>query len=182
MVWLHEIGHSIIEYIFGCKKSWIKVNVKPYIFFSTPGEVDYDAYLKISSIKKTLSAYGGIISNAIFCIITGLIIIFCSPENIYISFCLWLFLSLHLGEIVSYLFIGSIYLVSDMSIVANYYPKLRVPNIILGFLLFAGYCYLLAITPSDFCLFIIVYNICTVISMCAGRIIFSIKHKRDNNS
>lgn len=101
-------------------------NVKPYIFFSTPGEVDYDAYLKISSIKKTLSAYGGIISNAIFCIITGLIIIFCSPENIYISFCLWLFLS--------------------------------------------------------FCLFIIVYNICTVISMCAGRIIFSIKHKRDNNS
>ena len=41
-------------------------------------------------------------------------------------------MTLHLGEAVSYLFIGNIYLVSDMAIVAAECPRLRWPTLAAG--------------------------------------------------
>ena len=87
-------------------------------------------------------------------------------------------MSLHIGEIFSYLFIGSIYVVSDMAIIAQNMPKLRIVNICVGFLLTVLYIFLLVNVPGDFQVFIVIWNVITVVSMCSGRIIFSIKSKR----
>lgn len=176
-VWLHEIGHSFLNYKFGCKDNWIHVQVKPYIFFSTPGPVDIDKYRAITPLKRTLAAYGGIIANLFWSLISGVLIIAFKPGNVYLLFFLWMFMTLNLSEIVSYLFIGNIYLVSDMSIVAGEYPWLRMPNFILGFMLTIVYVMILMRVPSDYQWFIIIWNILTIVSMCGGRIVFSLLHR-----
>lgn len=176
-VWMHEIGHSILQYKFGCKENWIHVQVKPYIFFSTPGTVDIDKYLAITPLKRTLSAYGGVIANLFWSVISGVLIAAVKPGNVYLVFFLWMFMTLHLAEIVSYLLIGNIYLVSDMASVAQEYPKLRLPNLFLGLILTIAYVLILIRIPSVFQWLIIIWNIITIVSMCGGRIIFSILHK-----
>ena len=177
-VWLHEVGHSIWDCLFGVKQGWLKVNVKPYIFFSTPGELDIEAWNNLNSRQYVLIAYGGIMANAIWALITGIIIKVVPISNLYFNMALWLFMLLHTGEIFSYLFIGSIYVVSDMAIIEQHMPKLRIVNICVGFLLTVLYIFLLVNVPGDFQVFIVIWNVITVVSMCSGRIIFSIKSKR----
>jgi len=176
-VWLHEVGHSIWDYRFGCKDNWIHVQVKPYIFFSIPGPVDGDKYRAMGPLKRTVSAYGGIMANLFWSVISGILITAAKPDNTYLSFFLWMFLTLNLAEIVSYLLIGNIYLVSDMSIVAREYPKLRIPNFILGLILTAVYTVTLLRVPPTFQWFIIIWNILVIVSMCGGRIAFSLLHR-----
>ena len=177
-VWLHEMGHSVLDYRFGCKDNWIHVQVKPYIFFSTPGPVDIDKYTALTPFQRAFISYGGIAANLFWSIVSGVIIFAVKPENEYLLFFLWIFMTLHMAEIVSYLFIGNIYLVSDMAIVAAEYPKLRIPNLILGLLLTVIYILALIKIPSVFNLFIIIWNVITVISMCGGRIVFSLIHNK----
>ena len=177
-VWLHEVGHSILDCLFGVKQGWLKVNVKPYIFFSTPGELDLEAWNNLTSKQYVLIAYGGIIANTIWAFITGIIIKTVPINNLYISMALWLFMSLHVGEIFSYLFIGSIYVVSDMAIIAQCMPRLRIINICMGFLLTIYYIFLLVNVPKDFQAFVVLWNVTTVVSMCTGRIIFTVKSKK----
>lgn len=177
-VWLHEAGHSFLNYKFGCKDNWIHVQVKPYIFFSTPGPVDLDKYQAMTPLKRTLSAYGGIISNLFWSMISGVVITAVKPDNAYLLFFLWMFMTLNLSEIVSYLLIGNIYLVSDMEIVSREYPRLRIPNLILGLMLTVVYVWILVSVPSAFQWFIIIWNVLTIASMCGGRIVFSLLHRR----
>ena len=40
VIWLHELGHAVLDHSFGCKARWLQVQVKPYLFYSTPGPVD----------------------------------------------------------------------------------------------------------------------------------------------
>lgn len=181
-VWLHEVGHSLWDCLFGVKQGWWKVNVKPYIFFSTPGEVDMEAWNNLNAKQYALIAYGGILANAIWALAAGVIIKAVPIHNLYMNMALWLFMTLHTCEIVSYLFIGSIYLVSDMQIIAQVMPKLRIVNICAGALLTVFYIALLINVPSEFQVFIIIWNAVTLISMCAGRIIFSIKSNRASSS
>lgn len=178
VVWLHEIGHSLLQFKFGCRDNWIHVQVKPYIFFSTPGSVDIEKYQTITPWKRALSAYGGIIANLFWSMISGVLITAVWAGNVYLLFFLWMFMTLHLSEIVSYLLIGNLYLVSDMAVVANEYPKLRIPNFILGLMLTVVYVLILVKVPSVFQWFIIIWNIITIVSMCGGRIVFSLLHRR----
>lgn len=173
VVWLHEVGHALWYRRFNLKNDWWNVQVKPYIFFSTPGGVDLDVWNTLKPIQYVLIGYGGLMANALMAIIAGAIIAANSINNEYLIVVLWLFMTLHIGEIVSYLFIGSIYLVSDMQAVNQQMPKLRIPNIILGALIAALYVFLLARSPENYRIFIVGWNVATVISMCAGRIIFT---------
>ena len=178
VVWLHEVGHALWYRKYNLKKDWWNVQVKPYIFFSTPGGVCLDAWNALKPMNYVLIGYGGLMANALFAVISGIIIATNSVSNTYLLVALWLFMTLHIGEIVSYLFIGSIYLVSDMQSVAEHKPQLRIPNIIVGALITALYIYLLANSLEDYRVFIIVWNVITVISMCAGRIIFTARAKK----
>jgi hypothetical protein len=40
-VWPHEVGHSAVAYIFGCKESWWRTNVTWFLFNSEGGAIDY---------------------------------------------------------------------------------------------------------------------------------------------
>ena len=178
VVWLHEIGHSLFYSLFGAEKKWWKVQVKPYIFFSTPGPLYAEDVEKWGAKEFVLSSYGGLMANAVWALVGGAVISFANISNEYVLFALWMFVTLHVGEIFSYLFIGSIYLVSDMKVVDEYMPKLRIPNIIVGVLFAVVYVVLLTKIPESFRLFVIVWNVITVVNMCAGRIIFSIRAEK----
>ena len=178
VVWLHEIGHSIFVYRYGVKDNWIRVNVKPYIFFSTPGKLNNEVWDSLTPKQYTVIAYAGIGANALCAAVASFFIVINPFNSVYIRLALWMFLSLHIGEIFSYLFIGSIYLVSDMAIIAQVNPKLRIPNIIIGFLFTVLYIVILYSIPSEIKVFVIIWNIITVSSMIMGRIIFSIKSKK----
>lgn len=179
VVWLHEVGHSFWNFRFGCCTDWLHVQVKPYIFFSTPGPVDLDKYRSLAPWQRTLAAYGGVIANLLWGTMGGGILFLVSPKNPYVQFFFWMFTTLHLAEIVSYLVIGSIYLVSDMSIVVEEYPCLRIPGIVVGLVLTAIYILVLTNIPTEFKLFILVWNLVTIISMCGGRIVFSLLHRKN---
>ena len=174
VVWLHEVGHALWYRKFNLKNDWWNVQVKPYIFFSTPGAIDGDVLETLKPIQLVLSAYGGLMANLIFAGITGVAIICIGDCNEFLRLALWLFMTLHIGEIVSYLFVGSIILVSDMKMVNQYMPKLRIPNLIVGAILTVLYVNLLIHVPGEFRVFVAVWNIVTVLSMCTGRIIFTI--------
>lgn len=178
VVWLHEVGHALWYRKFNLKKDWWNVQVKPYIFFSTPGGVDAEVYEKLKPVQHVLSAYGGLMANSVFAIITGVVIFAIGDCNEFLRLALWLFMTLHIGEIVSYLFVGSIILVSDMKIVDQHMPKLRIPNLIIGAGLTVLYVYLLMQVPGEFKVFVTVWNIITVLSMCVGRIIFTVLANR----
>ena len=178
VVWLHEVGHALWYRKFNLKKDWWNVQVKPYIFFSTPGGVDAEVYEKLKPVQHVLSAYGGLMANSVFAIITGAVIFAIGDRNEFLRLALWLFMTLHIGEIVSYLFVGSIILVSDMKIVDQHMPKLRIPNLIIGAGLTVLYVYLLMQVPGEFKVFVTVWNIITVLSMCVGRIIFTVLANR----
>lgn len=98
-------------------------------------------------------------ANSVFAIISGGLIWAIGEVNEFLWIALWLFLTLHIGEIVSYLFVGSIFLVSDMEIVNQNMPKLRIINLILGAALAVGYVYLLMIVPEEFRVFVVIWNI-----------------------
>ena len=178
VVWLHEVGHALWYHKYNLKKDWWRVQVKPYIFFSTPGEVDAEVWEKLKPIQYVLSAYGGLMVNALFAMISAGIILIVSEANEFFCIGLWLFMTLHIGEIVSYLFVGSIYLVSDMELVNQHMPKLRIPNLLFGAMLTVAYIYLLTLVPEAFHVFVVIWNIVTILSMCAGRIIFTAMAKR----
>ncbi len=82
-VWLHEIGHSFWNFKFGCKEHWSQVQVKPYIFFSTPGPVNLEQYQALAPWKRTLSAYGGILANLFWSLASGGLIAAMKPDNGY---------------------------------------------------------------------------------------------------
>ena len=178
VVWLHEIGHSIFDYRYGVKDNWIRVNVKPYIFFSTPGKLNNEVWNTLTPKQYTVIAYAGIAANALCAAISSILIAINPFNNMYICLTLWMFLSLHIGEICSYLFVGSIYQVSDMAIIAQVNPKLRIPNIIVGLLFTVLYIVILYSIPTEIKVFVIIWNVITVSSMIVGKIIFTIKSKK----
>lgn len=173
VVWLHEVGHALWYRKYNLKKDWWRVQVKPYIFFSTPGGVDAEKWENLKPIQYVLIAYGGLMANALLAIISAIFILIVGKTNEFLSIALWLFITLHIGEIVSYLFVGSIFLVSDMELVNQHMPKLRIPNLFFGAILTVAYFYLLKLVPETFRTFVVIWNAVTILSMCGGRMIFT---------
>ncbi len=140
--------------------------------------MDAEVWETLKPIQCVLTAYGGLMANALFAMISAGIILIVGETNEFLCIGLWLFMTLHIGEIVSYLFVGSIFLVSDMELVNLYMPKLRIPNLLFGAILTVAYIYLLTLVPEGFRVFVVIWNIVTILSMCAGRIIFTAMAKR----
>lgn len=131
----------------------------------------------MSRIQNAMAAYGGIIANLVWISISGLIIRYVYIDNEYIVVALWLFFTLHFAEAVSYLFVGDIYLVSDMANVAQAFPKLRWINFAIGSILTLLYIYTYTLVPKSLLLCILIWNIGTLLGMCVGRIVFTIREK-----
>ena len=143
VIYLHEVGHAIWYCRFGCKKNWYHVTVKPYLFFSTPLPVDINQADNLSTKKDIIVSYGGILNNFIFTFIAYFLICRFHIMNYYLSLFLWMFYTLHIAEIVSYMFLGNLYLVSDMKSIAKRQPLLRWVNLFIGIVLTLGYIWVL---------------------------------------
>ena len=66
VIWLHEAGHSVLDCAFGCKDRWFQVEVKPYLFYSTPGPMDAERYWALTPGQRTAAAYGGVAANLLW--------------------------------------------------------------------------------------------------------------------
>ena len=120
----HEWGHSIFYWKFGCKENWIKVTVKPYLFFSTPRPVDENKANLLKDKEDLIISYAGIAVNLIVAFLAFALNYFYSINNDYVNLFIAQFISLNLVEAITYLVIGNIYLVSDMKNIAKINPNI----------------------------------------------------------
>lgn len=173
VIWLHEVGHAIFYQLFGCKKCFLHVTVKPYLFFSTPRPVDEERANHLPPRKELMVSYGGIGMNMIAALLTALIMAQMKDTDRILRFFLLQFLTLHLAETVSYLVVGNLYPVSDMKNISEVCPRLRVVNFCIGLLICIPYFVILRGIPSAFIPVILAYNAMTILGMGIGRIIFT---------
>ncbi len=173
VIWLHELGHSYFYWIYGCKENWLKVSVKPYLFFSTPAPVDEDRVEYLTDKQNLIVSYGGIVVNLFMAFVVIIIIQINSIRNNYIELFLYQFVTLHLAEVVTYLVLGNIYLVSDMKGIADIKPKLRPVNFVLGILVSAVYFIFIKQIPQQIFSITIIFNLIAIICMGVGRIAFT---------
>lgn len=173
VILFHEWGHSFFYWKYGCKDNWLKVTVKPYLFFSTPAPVNESKAEKLTDKQNLIIAYGGIVVNFIVALLGIILISIYSIKNYYVILFISQSISLHLAEAITYLVIGNIYLVSDMEVIAKINAKLRPINFALGVIISIFYFqYLLQLQQSILGI-VIVFNLLVTISMGVGRIVFT---------
>ncbi len=173
VIWLHELGHSFFYWKYGCKENWLKVSVKPYLFFSTPAPVDEEKAEHLTTKQNLTILYGGIVVNLFLAFMIIIVIEITSISNNYIELFLYQFVTLHLSEAISYLVLGNIYLVSDMKGIANIKPILRPINFILGILTSVIYFIFIKQIPQYILPVILTFNLIVIICMGVGRIVFT---------
>ncbi len=98
VIWLHELGHSFFYWKYGCKENWLKVSVKPYLFFSTPAPVDEEKAEHLTTKQNLPILYGGIVVNLFLAFMIIIVIEITSISNNYIELFLYQFVTLHLSE------------------------------------------------------------------------------------
>ncbi|MBD8521266.1 hypothetical protein [Lysinibacillus fusiformis] len=173
VIWLHEVGHGIMYAKYKCKENPFKVHVPFYLFFSTPKPVDVDQ-AKTLSVKQIYNVgIGGIVVNLLFGIPIFIFLLLVDFENTLLMYFIFSFALFHLVEAASYMVISNIFLSSDMVLVQQYNPKLRIPIFILGLLIVGLIIYMIIICPESWRLgYVISIGIMTL-CMCLGRVIFS---------
>lgn len=173
VIWLHELGHSFFYWKYGCKENWLKVSVKPYLFFSTPAPVDEEKAEYLTYKQNLTILYGGITVNLFMAFMITIVIEITSIRNNYIELFLYQFVTLHLSEAISYLVLGNTYLVSDMKGIADIKPILRPVNFVLGILISAIYFIFIKQLPQQIFFIILIFNLIVIICMGVGRIVFT---------
>lgn len=181
VIWMHEVGHAFFYWMYGYKKKFLQVTVKPFLFFSTPAPVDMEKIKSITPLQELVISYAGIVVNIVSGSIMGLLIKVSDVSNVYLCLFLYQFITLHLAEAISYLVLGNIYLVSDMKNIAEVNPKLRVPNFIIGLVLLVPYVIVLEQVPNIIFIGVLVFNIFTILCMGIGRYIFTFINSKKKN-
>lgn len=181
VIWFHELGHSFFYSKYGCKENWLKVSVKPYLFFSTPSPVDEEKAKKLTNKQDLIISYGGIGVNLLLAFVSIVIIKLNFNRSYYIELFLYQFASLHLSEVISYLIFGNFYLVSDMKDIADIKPILRPINFAFGILVSVFYFMFIIKMPQQIFPIIISANLLVIICMGAGRIVFTYYHSKNTD-
>lgn len=173
VIWLHEVGHGIMYAKYKCKENPFKVHVPFYLFFSTPRPVDEDK-AKTLSLKQIYNVgIGGIVVNLIFGIPISVILLLTDFENTLLIYFLFSFALFHLVEAATYMVISNIFLSSDMILVHQYKPKLRIPIFIIGLLIVGLIIYMLLNCPESWRLGYIITIVIMTLCMVLGRVIFT---------
>lgn len=178
VIWMHEVGHAVFYWKYGCKKNFLKVTIKPYLFFSTPAPIEIEKLKMLTSRQHLIIGYGGILVNLLSTLIVFPIACHIEFANQWIELFLWQFLTLHFAEAISYLVLGNIYLVSDMLVIAQINPKLRIINFIAGVFLTILYIGIMNQVPYTIITIVMIYNLVTIACMGGGRIVFTYLHNK----
>jgi hypothetical protein len=156
-----------------CKENPYKVHVPLYLFFSTPRPVDEDK-AKTLSLKQIYNVgIGGIVVNLIFGIPISITLLLKDFQNTLFIYFLFSFALFHLVEAATYMVLSNIFLSSDMVLVQQYKPKLRIPIFIMGLLVVGLIIYMLNNCPEEWKLGYIITIVIMTLCMVLGRIAFS---------
>jgi hypothetical protein len=130
-IWLHELGHALIYYCYGCKSALFQLNVPFYFAASSPGKIEQTCCNLLSSNQHIWASMGGIIVNIFLA--SGMYLILLKYKN-YSKFTLFanFFILSNLIEAASYLTLCNIWPMGDIISVAQYFPLLRIPLGLLG--------------------------------------------------
>lgn len=172
-IWLHEVGHAVIFAKYNCKDNPFDVYVPLYLFFSTPNPVHQEKVEKLNLKQIYHVGIAGIITNLVFGLPIFILLLWLGfPNNLWFFF-LFSFALFHLVEAATYLIISNIFLSSDMVLVQQYNPKLRVPFFLAGLLIVGVILYMIINCPESWRTGLISAVIIMTISMGLGRIIFT---------
>ncbi|WP_335493461.1 hypothetical protein [Neobacillus niacini] len=173
VIWLHEVGHGIMYAKYKCKENPFKVHVPFYLFFSTPSPIDEEK-AKTLSLKQIYNVgIGGIIVNLIFGVPISIVLLLMDFGNTLLVYFIFSFALFHLVEVATYLVISNIFLSSDMILVQQYKPKLRIPFFIIGLFIVGLMIYMLINCPESWKLGYIIAIVIMTLCMGLGRIIFT---------
>ncbi len=173
VIWLHEVGHGIMYTRYKCKTNPFKVHVPFYLFFSTPRPVD-ETKAKTLSLKQIYHVgIGGIVVNLLFGIPLSIILLLIDFQSTLLYYFLFSFALFHLVEAATYMVISNIFLSSDMILVQQYNPKLRIPFFIIGLFIIGLIIYMLNNSPESWKLGYVISIGVMTLSMSLGRVVFT---------
>jgi hypothetical protein len=130
-IWLHELGHALFYYGYGCKTKLFQLHVPFYFAAANPGIIEQTCYNLLSSYQHVWASMGGIIVNLILA--SGMYFMLLKCKN-YPKIALFanFFILSNLIEAASYLTLCNIRPMGDITAVAQYFPLLRIPLGLIG--------------------------------------------------
>ncbi len=128
-IWMHEVGHALAYWKFGCKRNPWKVKVPFYLLRSTPAPVAEACANRLSALQQLVVAVSGVVVNCLFGILAlWVVLLVDSLAAIPLLYVFLYFFSLsHLLEAGSYLVVNNLFLGSDMALIVAHAPKSRWP-------------------------------------------------------
>ncbi len=120
-VWPHEVGHSLVAYLFGCKSNWWQTDISWFLWGSRGGAIDYGCLRARGGTALGLVEFSGIAVNIMLLALSAIVgrwwrAHLPASRSQYP----WLFLATFLwalanyAEAFSYLVLNTIWLKSDM--------------------------------------------------------------------
>jgi hypothetical protein len=122
-IWPHELGHSALAYLYGCKSNWWQTDMSWYLWDSWSGPIDDDCLLARSGAARGLTAFAGIGVNFLLLGLAPLIGRWWHSDAPKGSPGAWVFVGTVLwalanySEAYSYLIVNTLWLSSDMETV-----------------------------------------------------------------
>jgi len=171
-IWLHELGHALFYYGYGCKSELFQLNVPFYFAAASPGKIEQTCYNLLSSYQHVWASMGGIIVNLI--LVLGMYFILLKNKD-YPKIALFanFFILSNLIEAASYLTLNNIRPMGDITAVAQYFPLLRIPLGLIGAgIIFIIIRFIQAI-QRPFRIGMIIFCIATVVCMFGLRFLFA---------
>lgn len=122
-IWPHELGHSVVAYLHGCKTNWWQTDVSWFLWDSWAGPVDYECLQSKGAAALGLTDFAGIGVNLI---LIGLALLFgrwwdSRPARrscgawVFVGTIFWALANY--AEAFSYLILNTLWLSSDMKTV-----------------------------------------------------------------
>jgi hypothetical protein len=173
VIWLHEVGHSVVYANYECKDNPFKVHVPVYLFFSTPRPVNVERARHLTPKQSFHVGVGGIFVNFLFGIPLAALFLITKYDPSLFMFFFYTFALFHLVEAATYLTISNVFLASDMISVQNYKPTYRIPFFVIGLATVAVIVMMIVNAPEAWKVGYIISICIMTLCMGLGRTIFS---------
>jgi hypothetical protein len=119
-IWPHELGHSAVAYMHGCKANWWQTDASWFLWSSWAGSVDYDCLQTRSAVALGLTDFAGLGVNFILLGFAPLLGRWWGSPPARRSPAAWIFVGTafwalaNYAEAFSYLILNTLWLSSEM--------------------------------------------------------------------